>query len=461
MKLRHFITLVALGGAVVAQAQTFEAAAASADTDVKKAEKNLADLRRKIADEKIPISKDLTKLENEILAKRRDVQAARLKRDNEQVDLNGLRNEVKARQDENAYMSNLMNEYIRNFDTRVHPAEVQLYRDQALEALNATENPNLSAEEKFDVQLGVIRLALDRVEKAFGGESFAGQALDPNNVVQDGKFALVGPIAMFSSSDQKFNGLAESQVNSALPAVINIGDEFVAGITKLTSTGSGELPVDTSLGNALRLQLVEDTLVEHIKKGGPVMVPILGLAAAALIVALFKLVEIFNVKSAKAGTVQSVINHVNRGEDSKALEIASSVSGPFGDVLVAGVQHAHEEKELLEEVLYERLLAAQPKLERLLAFIALTAGAAPLLGLLGTVTGMIQTFKLITVFGTGDASKLASGISEALITTEFGLIVAIPSLLAHALLARLAKGKLSDLEQTSVAFVNGVSGSSK
>ena len=74
----------------------------------------------------------------------------------------------------------------------------------------------------------------------------------------------------------------------------------------------------------------------------------------------------------------------------------------------AGVEHHDEEKELLEEV-HERLLAAQPKLERF-AFIALTAGAAPLLGLLGTVTGMIKTFKLITVFGTGDAS-LSSGIS--------------------------------------------------
>jgi biopolymer transport protein ExbB len=69
---------------------------------------------------------------------------------------------------------------------------------------------------------------------------------------------------------------------------------------------------------------------------------------------------------------------------------------------------------------------------------------------------MIRTFKLITVFGTGDAKQLSSGISEALITTEFGLYIAVPALLSHALLARLAKGKLSDIEQTSVAFVNGL-----
>ena len=78
------------------------------------------------------------------------------------------------------------------------------------------------------------------------------------------------------------------------------------------------------------------------------------------------------------------------------------------------------------------------------------------LGLLGTVTGMIKTFKLITVFGTGDARALSSGISEALITTEFGLLVAIPTLLMHAILARTAKGVLASMEQTGLAFVNGL-----
>ena len=87
--------------------------------------------------------------------------------------------------------------------------------------------------------------------------------------------------------------------------------------------------------------------------------------------------------------------------------------------------------------------------------MALTAAAAPLLGLLGTVTGMIKTFNLITIFGTGDAKSLSSGISEALVTTELGLIVAIPSLILHGLLSRMAKQKIGDLEQTAVSFMNG------
>ena len=102
------------------------------------------------------------------------------------------------------------------------------------------------------------------------------------------------------------------------------------------------------------------------------------------------------------------------------------------------------------------LEAPVPKLERLLPFLSLTAATSPLLGLLGTVTGMINTFKLITVFGTGAPKRLSSGISEALVTPEYGLIIAVPCLLLFALLSRKAKGILASMEQTAVGFVNGL-----
>ena len=111
---------------------------------------------------------------------------------------------------------------------------------------------------------------------------------------------------------------------------------------------------------------------------------------------------------------------------------------------------------MIEEILYEKMLHTKPKLERMLPFLSLAAATSPLLGLLGTVTGMINTFKLITVFGTGDPKRLSSGISEALVTTEYGLIIAVPCLLLFALLSRKAKGILASMEQTAVGFVNGL-----
>lgn len=100
--------------------------------------------------------------------------------------------------------------------------------------------------------------------------------------------------------------------------------------------------------------------------------------------------------------------------------------------------------------------AARTKLERGLAFLALTATVGPLMGLLGTVMGMIATFKLISSFGSGYSKVLAAGISEALIATASGMIVAIPALLLHAFLSRKAKGVIGSMEQTAVGFINGI-----
>lgn len=153
-----------------------------------------------------------------------------------------------------------------------------------------------------------------------------------------------------------------------------------------------------------------------------------------------------------------MLGHVQRGDLTEARSIAAAMPGAGGELMVAGVEHADEKRGTLEEILYEKILSVRPKLERFLPFIALTAAAAPLLGLLGTVTGMIKTFNLITIFGTGDAKSLSSGISEALITTALGLIIAIPALIAHGMLARMARQKLGDMEQTAVGFINGVIG---
>jgi biopolymer transport protein ExbB len=100
--------------------------------------------------------------------------------------------------------------------------------------------------------------------------------------------------------------------------------------------------------------------------------------------------------------------------------------------------------------LYAALLDQRNRLERWLGAIAMTAAVSPLLGLLGTVSGMITTFKAMTLFGAGDARAVSGGIAEALITTELGLVVAIPALLAHALMSRRVKNYFAQLENDAV-----------
>ena len=106
--------------------------------------------------------------------------------------------------------------------------------------------------------------------------------------------------------------------------------------------------------------------------------------------------------------------------------------------------------------MHSRIAEEVPYLEKYLSVLSVSAAASPLLGLLGTVMGMIHTFNLITVFGTGKARLLSSGISEALITTEYGLIIAIPALLVHAYFASRVRKIIGTLDKGVGLFITGL-----
>lgn len=450
--------IAALLVATTSYGKTFAEVTAEAKAELKAAEKELSTLRNRIADEKIPISKKLTQLESEVqtFRKERDEKVSVV--ENKSVSLQTLQNSVKTRSDENIYLKNTMGAYIKQFATRISSAEFQQFKEETDAAENILTNPSATDSEVLALQLGVVEASLDRIKNVMGGALVPGDALGKNGIQVSGNFVLIGPLTFFGDSGDNIGFTKEDNANLAYPLVINDGlpIEVITTIADITDDGEGLFPADPTEGDAIKLVLVDEDLIEHILAGGPTMVPLLGMAFLAFMISIFKIFDVNSVKTPKAGTLQRILDSLNSGNKQQALETANSVDGPFGDLLVAGVEHADQEKELLEEVLYERLLAAQPKLERFIAFIALTAAASPLLGLLGTVTGMIQTFKSITVFGTGDPAVLSDGISVALITTEYGLIVAIPCLLSQALITRIAKGKLGEMEQAAVAFVNGI-----
>jgi biopolymer transport protein ExbB len=214
------------------------------------------------------------------------------------------------------------------------------------------------------------------------------------------------------------------------------------------------MPVDPTLGNALKVEATEETLVEHILKGGPVMAPILLMGALALLVVLWKWLSLSRVRVPGRRRMTALLEAVGRMDRDAAKREAAAMRGPVGRMLADGVAHLDDGRELVEEVMYESMLASRLKLQRMLPFVAICAASAPLLGLLGTVTGIIKTFTMITLFGSSDVGQLSSGISEALITTEYGLIVAIPSLILHAWLSRKAKAIGGAMEQAALAVVN-------
>ena len=216
-----------------------------------------------------------------------------------------------------------------------------------------------------------------------------------------------------------------------------------------------------TLGAALALEEVEGGLVERIRQGGLWIYPILMLAVVALVVGVGKWIQVGRIRDLSPLVVSQAVAAVADPAKREAMETTlAGLHHPSADLLRRGLDAAAQGRanEAIEEELYEEYIAAQPPLQRGLPLIAIASATAPLLGLLGTVTGMIATFQRIRIFGTSDTNVIAGGISEALVTTMFGLAVAIPALIVHALLSRRVQGILSSMEMTSLAFINGLAG---
>jgi len=147
--------------------------------------------------------------------------------------------------------------------------------------------------------------------------------------------------------------------------------------------------------------------------------------------------------------LSGVSRRVNRQLDSDAPR----ADNPLGRVLQLGMAHRNLDAESLELKLHEQVLKERPRIEAGLNWLKIIAMVAPLLGLLGTVTGMIVTFQSITLFGTGDPKTMAGGISAALVTTVLGLCVAIPTVLLHTVVNNRAQRVLHILEEQSAGLV--------
>lgn len=455
MNVRWLMLAAVLAGADAVRAADFAAAAATTERDLAAATKELAELREQIAAEKIPLSKELSAREAKLLDTRGEYESVARLLDSRNLDLSNLRTEIKARQEERNYVSNLLAEYGRNFETRIHISELQRYREPIERARLTPEKSDVALAEVLAAQAGVVEASLDRLIAALGGEVFNGQAVGADGLVRAGKFALFGPVAVFQSDDGQSAGLAEQRLGSLEPTIIPLEDSAAAAqIKAIATTGKGQLPFDPTLGYAQKIAQTRESLWEHIGKGGPVMIPILLMAAAAFAVAVIKWVQLAKIRKPDYKSVDVLLDAVERRDEQAARTHLTKLAGPAAAMVAAGLDHFREPPALVEEVMYERMMETRLKLQSWLPFIALSASAAPLLGLLGTVTGMINTFKMITVFGSGDAKTLSGGISEALITTEFGLIVAIPSLLLYAFLSRKAKGIIDGMEKVAVAFMN-------
>lgn len=195
-------------------------------------------------------------------------------------------------------------------------------------------------------------------------------------------------------------------------------------------------------------------IITWLKAGGPVLFPLIILMAWAMVLVVLKLRQYSIKHKRNKDFYQNVAKLLDSKENDKAYEYAKSKKGVVAKVIRTCLEHSKWNRTSAEKAVREILIDEVPQLEKHLATLAVIAGAAPLLGLLGTVTGMISLFQVITHYGTGDPKIMAGGISEALITTQTGLSVAIPILLVHNALRNRSQFIQTEIEKHAIRILN-------
>ncbi len=457
IKVRSAVVLMALTlGVPLGWTQSIDRIRAQQEQRLEAAIERLKQQRQSIYDAQIPLAEALRERQAEVASLKKQLQERRGVRDTASLSLEQLEQQVNDRRRELNYITgDLFAEFAAALNAVLSPAELATYGETLRQHDLLLEQAEVSESEKLANSLEVLEVARSRAEGLLGGKLYSGEALGPDGRLIGGRFLQLGPLLYFSSSSGEAVGWIE-ETKGLQPRVRAATDDQAEAIQDVVQNGSGRLPVDPTLGDAAALAETRESWREHLRKGGVWVIPILLFAAVSLVVSVFKFVQIFSIRQPQTLVVHDIVKRLRQGDLQEALALASAQPQPAAAMLQAGVEHADGPIELVEEVMFESILSAQPRLERFLNVIAVTAATAPLLGLLGTVTGIIKTFKLMEVFGAGDPKPLISGISEALITTELGLVLAIPALIAHALLSRRVAGVLAQMEKLSVALVNGL-----
>jgi len=225
-----------------------------------------------------------------------------------------------------------------------------------------------------------------------------------------------------------------------------------AGAEALRAAARGslaDLPLDVSGALAGRAAAEPKDLWAWLQAGRLFMYPIIAVGVLGVVLVLERFAYLIFTKP-RPTLLRDVLAHLEVGNVEAAREAASRTRIPAGRVLTAGVEAVGKSEQEREAAMESALLAEATHLERSLSLLGALAGVAPLLGLLGTVSGMIATFDTISAVGTGNPRLLSGGISEALITTQLGLMVAIPLLLAHAGLERWVQRREAMLEHQAI-----------
>lgn len=442
--------LAGVWGATALAADPLDETLAKARLDaaerVKTATQQLTEARARIAAARQPLYEETRRAEDRAAALEGELR--RLQTDHEQFadTCQQLRRGVDAENRTLKYLLSQAQETAKALEDSLLPGERATWAPR-LEPLQSQLEKATGAEGAA-AALATADLARERIVRQLGGHTAPGSAVRAaDNRLVPGTFAYVGPETFFREDGAGTPGVARLRAGGEWPVVHPAPGWSAAAAEPLFAGRTGLAALDASNGKALALRLTQGSWLDEVRKGGAVGLVILGVGLLAIAIAIQKLFDFRRLAVDEPAAVRQALAQLAGGAYDEAERSARALKATTRELFLLGLRHRNKPKALREEHLESFVLQQRMLQERRLPMLAVIATSGPLLGLLGTVTGMIKTFTLITVFGTGSAGKLSAGISEALVATKFGLMVAIPALVVHGFLSQRIQKSLALLER--------------
>ena len=316
-----------------------------------------------------------------------------------------------------------------NLEASITSAQFDNERIEFLEELGQSkELPSTAELERLWTELIREMVAQGKVVE-FPAEVLTSEGMEQRDVVRAGPFTVISEGEYLLFEDGQLKTLSRQPPARFLGTVseYQAADEGLAG-----------LAVDPSRGSLLAVLIETRNLSERLPEGGGVGYTVIALGTGAAILGIFRLAYIL---------------FIGRRVEAQKKNSRPDKGNPLGRILALAADNPDADREQLELMLDEAVLRESSKLEGFVWLVRIVSVVAPLMGLLGTVTGMIRTFQSITLFGAGDPRMMAGGISEALVTTMLGLVVAIPLTLLHAVLSNNTKRIVDTLDEQSAGLI--------
>ncbi|YCM46271.1 MotA/TolQ/ExbB proton channel family protein [Verrucomicrobiaceae bacterium 227] len=448
--MKRFLMSLALCGAAMGQSAEDKAA-----LDLRLAQEQLNSLEVEITREERSLIQDVEKVDDMVIQQHKTLTKLLRDEDNVLGKQRELDNELARRKGEFEFTLSSLRSYGGSIKNRISPLEKQDFGVRIEERRKKADGSGDDLVLEIQNRLALLHMAAERLTQVSGGQRIPGSAVGEGNVVKEGRFAQAGPLGYFASNDGEvvgFTSFSAEGVEYPTIAPVKEGGETIVNLVK---NGSANVVVDASMGKAIQVARAKKSVNEYLKGGGVVGYGILGLGLVALLIAFFKVLEINRFPIPNRKKINLILDDLLSRETEAATLKAKQFKGLGGEMVEAGVSYFYDKRRILEDALLEKLGMIQPKLERFLPFLALVAAAAPMMGLLGTVLGIMKTFAMMSAAGAGDSKAFSAGISEALITTAMGLIVAIPVIIVHGMLKSLAKSKFGQAEGVALSLLNG------